>query len=119
MPSVSPQVIQVRPIVHRTSSPPAQPPGRGRSARVKSRTPLVVALAAGTAAAAAMVAIAQPATAQPTSPAAAAAKASDSAKSLVAAKPSYLHASADDAFVQRPVIQSAGMNYVPFERQYK
>jgi len=86
---------------------------------VKSRTPLVVALAAGTAAAAAMVAVSGPATAQPTSPAAAKANAAESASALVASRPSYLHASADDAFVQHPVISSMGMQYVPFDRTYK
>jgi Zn-dependent metalloprotease len=86
---------------------------------VKSRTPLVVALAAGTAAAAAMVAVSGPATAQPTTPAAAQAKAADSASALVASRPTYLHAGADDAFVQHPVISSAGMQYVPFDRTYK
>ena len=86
---------------------------------MKSRTPLVVALAAGTAAAAAMVAVSGPATAQPTTPAAAQAKAADSASALVASRPTYLHAGADDAFVQHPVISSAGMQYVPFDRTYK
>ncbi|MGY0004469.1 M4 family metallopeptidase [Micromonospora sp. I033] len=33
--------------------------------------------------------------------------------------PAYLHASADDAFVQKPVISSEGTQYVPYERTYK
>jgi Zn-dependent metalloprotease len=86
---------------------------------VKSRTPLAVALAAGTAAAAAMVAVSGPATAQPTSPAAARTAAAESASALVASRPSYLHASADDAFVQHPVISSGGMQYIPYDRTYK
>jgi len=86
---------------------------------VKSRTPLVVALAAGTVAAAAMVAVSGPATAKPSTPAELRAKAADSASALVAGRPAYLHATADDAFVQHPVISSAGMQYVPYDRTYK
>ncbi|MGV9979704.1 M4 family metallopeptidase, partial [Micromonospora wenchangensis] len=41
------------------------------------------------------------------------------ASALVASRPAYLHASADDAFVQRPVIASEGIQYVPYERTYK
>ncbi|WP_420117034.1 M4 family metallopeptidase, partial [Micromonospora sp.] len=41
------------------------------------------------------------------------------ASSLVASRPAYLHASADDTFVQRPVIASEGIQYVPYERTYK
>ncbi|MBM0225273.1 M4 family metallopeptidase, partial [Micromonospora sp. ATA51] len=45
--------------------------------------------------------------------------AANSASALVAARPQYLHASADDAFVQKPVITSEGTQYVPYERTYK
>ncbi|MFF5174454.1 M4 family metallopeptidase [Micromonospora sp. NPDC000089] len=45
--------------------------------------------------------------------------AANSASALVASRPSYLHASAGDAFVQKPVISSAGTQYVPYERTYK
>ena len=86
---------------------------------MKSRTPLVIALAAGTAAAAAMVAVSGPATAKPASPAEMQAKAAQSASALVASRPSYLHAGADDAFVQHKVISSAGMQFVPYYRTYK
>ncbi|WP_067507102.1 M4 family metallopeptidase, partial [Actinoplanes sp. TFC3] len=86
---------------------------------MKSRIPLFAALAAGTAAASALVAVAGPATAQPTSPATAQAKAADSARTLVASRPAYLHASADDGFVQQRVISSAGLQYVPYQRTYK
>ncbi|KKK04243.1 M4 family metallopeptidase [Micromonospora sp. HK10] len=47
------------------------------------------------------------------------ANAAKSASALVANRPAYLHASADEAFVQRPVITSAGTQYVPYERTYK
>ncbi|MEV0429801.1 M4 family metallopeptidase [Micromonospora sp. NPDC050495] len=45
--------------------------------------------------------------------------AATSASALVASRPAYLHASADEAFVQRPVITSEGTQYVPYERTYK
>ncbi|MFI5932179.1 M4 family metallopeptidase [Actinoplanes sp. NPDC051494] len=86
---------------------------------MKSRIPLAVAMATGAVAATVAVAVSAPATAQPTSPAASQAKAADSAKALVAQRPAYLHAGADDGFVQKPVISSAGMQYVPYERTYK
>jgi Zn-dependent metalloprotease len=86
---------------------------------VKSRIPLAVALAAGTAAATALVAIAGPATAQPATPAAIKAAAAQGASALVASRPSYLQASSDDAFIQHPVISSEGMQYVSYDRTYK
>ncbi|GAA2601496.1 M4 family metallopeptidase [Winogradskya consettensis] len=86
---------------------------------MKSRIPLIVALAAGTAAASAAVVVAGPATAQPPSPAAAQANAASSASALIASRPSFLHVGSDDGFVQRPVISSAGMQYVPYLRTYK
>jgi zinc metalloprotease ZmpA len=86
---------------------------------VKHRIPLVVSVAAGTAAAAAMVAVAGPATAQPTDPAVAARTAADAASSFVASRPAVLHAGADDAFVQHKVISSGGLQYVPYDRTYK
>ncbi|GHJ07782.1 zinc metalloprotease [Micromonospora humidisoli] len=52
-------------------------------------------------------------------PAQARAAAVDAASSLVASRPAYLHASADEAFVQRPVISSEGIQYVPYERTYR
>ncbi|RZU49510.1 Zn-dependent metalloprotease [Krasilnikovia cinnamomea] len=85
---------------------------------MKTRTPLVVALAAGTAAAASMVAIAGQANAQPSGPSGAPA-AAKAASALVAGRPQLLHATADDAFVQRPVISSGGLQYVPYDRTYK
>ncbi|UQU68634.1 M4 family metallopeptidase [Couchioplanes caeruleus] len=65
-----------------------------------------------------MVAVAGPATAQPSDPAPARA-AAQSASALVAGRPQYLHASADDAFVQHPVISSGGLQFVPYDRTYK
>jgi Zn-dependent metalloprotease len=67
---------------------------------VKPRIPIVVAL---------------PATATPST----AQSASLTASTLVASRPAYLHASADDAFVQHPVISSGGLQYVPYDRTYK
>ncbi|MBV1853091.1 M4 family metallopeptidase [Catellatospora tritici] len=60
-----------------------------------------------------------PAAASPVTPETARAAAANSAASLVAARPAYLHAGADDAFIQKDVISSAGMQYVPFERTYR
>jgi Zn-dependent metalloprotease/subtilisin-like proprotein convertase family protein len=89
---------------------------------VKTRTPVVVAVAAATAAASAMVWITGPATAQPVSPSAAAAasadKAADTASALVAAEPANLHTSDGEAYVQRPVISTEKLQYVPYERTY-
>ncbi|MFD2762853.1 M4 family metallopeptidase [Micromonospora eburnea] len=45
--------------------------------------------------------------------------AANSASALVAGRPAYLHASADEAFVQQQVISSEGTQYVPYERTYK
>jgi Zn-dependent metalloprotease len=42
-----------------------------------------------------------------------------SAASLVAGRPKYLHASAEDAFVQHAAISSHGVQYVPYDRTYK
>ncbi|NES27465.1 M4 family peptidase [Micromonospora terminaliae] len=72
-------------------------------------------IAAGTAAA---VQAAPPGPAAPDA-AQARAIAADSARALVANRPAYLHASADDAFVQKAVISSEGTQYVPYERTYK
>ncbi|MCS7478666.1 M4 family metallopeptidase [Umezawaea endophytica] len=47
-------------------------------------------------------------------------QAASAASALVAAKPEVLHASADDVFVQHPVISSTdGLKYVPYDRTYK
>src|SRR4051812_41284622 len=44
----------------------------------------------------------------------------DSASSLVAGRPSALHASKDDKFTAKPVIsEQSGLQYVPYERSYK
>ena len=46
--------------------------------------------------------------------------AAGSASSLVAGRPSALHASKDDKFVAKPVIsEQSGLQYVPYERSYK
>ncbi|MCU7728559.1 M4 family metallopeptidase [Actinoplanes sp. KI2] len=76
-------------------------------------------MAAGTAAASALVAMAQPATAQPADPAAAAKLAAAKADALVASNPALLKASKYDTFRQHPVISSHGLNYVPYTRTYK
>src|SRR5581483_2833732 len=45
--------------------------------------------------------------------------AKDHTAALVAGKPAFLHASADDKFAQGNPIASAGFHYVPYERTYK
>jgi len=45
--------------------------------------------------------------------------AAQAASAVVASRPAYLHASADDAFVQHAVISGQGAQYVPFDRTYK
>ncbi|MEV4843459.1 M4 family metallopeptidase [Micromonospora matsumotoense] len=86
-------------------------------------SPRLVALSGAVAAgliAAGTTAAVQAAPAHPVpNPAQARAAAVGAASSLVASRPGYLHASADDAFVQRPVISSEGIQYVPYERTYK
>jgi hypothetical protein len=57
MPSVSPQVIQVRSIVHRASSPSVHPLGGDGVPPREISNPLVIVVAAATVAAAAMVAL--------------------------------------------------------------
>ncbi|GIF11328.1 M4 family metallopeptidase [Actinoplanes teichomyceticus] len=86
---------------------------------MKSRTPVVVAVAAATAAASAAVALAGPATAQPSEPVPPAAAAAQAASALIAARPAALHAAADEAFVQHEVISTDTLQYVPFDRTYK
>src|SRR5262245_52820093 len=44
--------------------------------------------------------------------------ASQSAAALVAARPAFLHASANESFVQGKVVSSANTQYVPYERTY-
>ncbi|WP_127501678.1 M4 family metallopeptidase [Actinoplanes solisilvae] len=78
---------------------------------MKRRIPLIIALAAGTAAAGALVAVTGPATAAPKDPAA-------SADALVGSRPAILHAGSHESFQRKPVIESAGLSYVPYERTY-
>ncbi|MFF5290181.1 M4 family metallopeptidase [Paractinoplanes globisporus] len=81
-----------------------------------SRIPLVIAVGTATAVAAALTsgpALAQPPTAKP------AASPASAADALVAAKPSYLHASAAETFQRGAVVTSAGFSYVPYTRTYK
>ncbi|GAA2644937.1 M4 family metallopeptidase [Paractinoplanes durhamensis] len=78
------------------------------------RTNLAVAVGTATVVAAALTGV--PASAQPSAPNVAPAAAADA---LIAARPSYLHASSLDTFQRRQVISSEGINYVPFTRTYK
>jgi Zn-dependent metalloprotease len=80
------------------------------------RKSLVVALATGTAAASALVAVAGPASAQPTAPAVDAVAQADA---VVAARPAALQASGHDAFTRRQVLQSQGLTYAAYDRTYK
>ncbi|HEY0001045.1 MAG TPA: M4 family metallopeptidase [Actinoplanes sp.] len=78
-----------------------------------------MAVAAGTAAASAMVAVAGEASAQPADPAAITKLAASKAETLVASRPQILQASPDDAFQQGTVLTSHGLNYIPYQRTYK
>jgi zinc metalloprotease ZmpA len=60
-----------------------------------------------------------PAAPAPITPESSRVLAARSAANLVAARPAYLHASADEAFQQKDIISSEGMQYVPYERSYK
>jgi len=64
------------------------------------------------------LAIAPAASAQVT-PGAASTLAAQSANSLVASKPDFLHTSANEAYIQKDVISSGNLQYVPFERTYR
>jgi len=86
---------------------------------VKHRIPLAVALATGTAAASVVVAMTGPATATPIDPAAVAKLVASKADALVAGRPAVLKAGSHDAFQQHKVIQSHGLNFVPYDRTYK
>ena len=80
------------------------------------RTPLATTLAAGTAVAATLVAVSGPATAQtPRPPVDAVAQ----ADAVVAARPSVLRAGAYDSFHRRQVVQSQGLTYAAYDRDYK
>ncbi|AEV85803.1 peptidase [Actinoplanes sp. SE50] len=79
-----------------------------------ARIPLGIALAAGTAAASALVAVAGPAAAK-----APGADPVARADALVAARPAALHASAHDGFLRRQVIRSQGLTYAAYDRTYK
>jgi Zn-dependent metalloprotease len=86
---------------------------------VKRRTPLAVAVATATVTAAVAGDGRRTGDRQPSDPAAADAAAARSASALVAARPPILHAGADEAYVQHPVISSGDMRYVPYDRTYK
>jgi Zn-dependent metalloprotease len=64
-------------------------------------------------------AAAMPAPPSPSSPEAARSLAAKAAASVVASRPRYLHASAEDKFVQHPVISTNRVQYVPYDRTYK
>ena len=70
-------------------------------------------------ASAAAIVQASPGLTAPTSPEAIKAQVSKAAAAYVAGRPSILHASADEAFVQHPVVSSGGMQYVAYDRTYK
>ncbi|BCY09542.1 M4 family metallopeptidase [Actinoplanes sp. L3-i22] len=80
------------------------------------RKSLVVALATGTAAASALVAVSAPAVAQPSAPAVDAVAQADA---VVAARPAVLQASGHDAFRRSQVVQSQGLTYAAYDRTYK
>ncbi|NUR69636.1 MAG: M4 family metallopeptidase [Hamadaea sp.] len=70
-------------------------------------------------AATAATAVSPAAAPAPVTPAAASTLAANSAANLVAGKPAFLHAGSEDKFVQRSVISSAGLQFVPYERTYR
>ncbi|MBL7252825.1 M4 family metallopeptidase [Paractinoplanes lichenicola] len=80
------------------------------------RKPLAIALAAGTAAASALVAVTGPAAAQPTGPSVDAVAQADA---VVASRPSVLRASKHDTFQRRQVYKSHGLTYAAYDRTYK
>src|SRR5690242_5551236 len=81
-----------------------------------ARIPLVITLAAGTAAASALVAVTGPAAAKPPTPAADAVAVADA---VVAARPAALRASKHDTFQRRQVYKSHGLTYASYDRTYK
>jgi len=57
--------------------------------------------------------------AAPPTPPSPRALAASSATALVAGRPAFLHAGAEDVFVQHPVLSSSGLQYVPYDRTYR
>ena len=47
------------------------------------------------------------------------AQAAQSAEAFIAGHPAVVHPSADEAYLAQPVISSAGLQYVPYNRTYK
>ncbi|GIF16315.1 M4 family metallopeptidase [Actinoplanes teichomyceticus] len=80
------------------------------------RTPLAVALAAGTVAASALVAVSGPAAAQAPAPSVDAVAQADA---VVAARPAVLQAGKHDDFHRRQVYKSQGLTYASYDRTYK
>jgi Zn-dependent metalloprotease len=76
------------------------------------------ALAVGLATVGTAVAV-QASPSSPTNTAAIQAQAASAAAMFVSTRPAAVHPSADDAFIQHPVISSGGMQYVPYDRTYK
>ncbi|BCJ48495.1 hypothetical protein GCM10010168_64400 [Actinoplanes ianthinogenes] len=81
-----------------------------------SRIPLGIALAAGTAAATALVAVSGPAAAQAPTPTVDPVAQADA---VVAARPAALQAGSHDAFRRSQVIRSQGLTYAAYDRTYK
>src|SRR5581483_5379230 len=63
--------------------------------------------------------VASPAWAASVSPESSRAIAARSAQQLVAGRPDFLHATANEQFAAQPVQSAFGMNYVPYERTYR
>lgn len=96
-----------------THSRPDRRPGRRPRALLRRALCGVVALMGIAMTGPAASAAAPPA---PPSPRAIAAS---SATALVAGRPAFLHAGAEDVFVQHPVLSSSGLQYVPYDRTYR
>ncbi|MFL6118488.1 FG-GAP-like repeat-containing protein [Actinophytocola sp.] len=84
------------------------------------RTRRIAALPAIVALIAASVIAPSPVTADPEPPADSPTLAARAAADLVASRPEWLHVSADDAYVQHPVISYlGGLQFVPYDRTYR
>jgi Zn-dependent metalloprotease len=77
-----------------------------------------VALVVGAVTAAGATTAAAVASPAPPTPEPASVRAAENTAALVASRPSYLHASANDSFVQGRVISSGTTQYVPYQRTY-
>jgi Zn-dependent metalloprotease len=86
---------------------------------LRTRTRAVLAAAVATGVVVAGVSTVAHASPTPPTPDAQRATAAQKAASFVAGRPASLRASSDDGYLQHPVISSAGLQYVPYDRTYR